>query len=368
MSNYYQVRQKEVSSLEDIQKIFDIAEKYSDVYKVNELPKNTKSSTWIVDTNRYYKVHTRVVEEVNGEYIKAKDYPCTWVFDKTGITTYHINPNIVARMYQKVYKPYNIIREQPNLFYWLSKDKIAESAKPIVGFNPKWDKQEHNVVCYDLNSAYAAVLSNKIPDTYKMDYARIVKKGEIGFIFNIDLMLVQEGGYADIIMPLIDSPYKDFVNHWYNVKKTATKGSKEKSIAKEILVITVGLWQKVNPFLRAYVVNSCNEFIESLMEGNEDDICIWNTDAIYAIKHIPEIDALVGDGIGKFKIEYEGLFRQKGTVYQKVDLKETAYRGVINMSFTDNYNLLTDELPKLNLPYKIGSNYRIELNEEFDNE
>lgn len=371
MSEYFQKREQTVVSLEAIQKILDIAKDSADTFLVSEFPRNTKFSNWVLDSKRYYKIHTRFVKDTeDGDFVKTDgDYPCTWVFDKTGTTNYHIAPSTVAKLYQKVYKPYNIIKEQPEMFFWFSKDKIAESAKPIVGFNPKWDKKEHHVVCYDLNSAYAAVLNKKIPDTYKMEYGRIVQKNEIGFIFNTDLTLVHEGEYADIVMPLIDSPYKDFVSYWYNIKKTAPKGSKERAISKEILVITVGLWQKVNPFLRAYVVNSCNEFIENLMEGNEDDICFWNTDAIYAVKHIPEIDELVGDGIGKFKVEYEGLFRQKGANYQKVDEKNTSYRGVINMSFKDDYNLLKDAIPQSNLPYKMDpETLKIEINKEFDDE
>lgn len=366
---YKQKRYRYIYNLEDMQKIFDIAASHSEIYLDNDEyefeygKSNLTAESKIICTDRYYKITTKYVSE---DLTTAKDYPCTWIFDLTGDETHHIHPSIVAKKYIKHYNPYNVLKKNPNLFRRLCDGKLVESAKAIVGYNKSFDKTEHNVVAYDLNSAYAAVLTNKIIDTYNMDVAREVKENEIGFLLNADLTMMHPGEEADVVFPLIDSPYKEYVTEWYNKKKDAPKGSADRDIAKEVLVITVGLWQNKNPFLRAYVVNSCNEFIERLILRNEDKVCMWNTDAIYCTERIPEIDALCGTEIGQFKVEYEGLFRQKGTAYQKVDIDETSYRGVIKQLFKKGFNLLTDELPKHILPYKMNEQtLRIEKNKEF---
>ena len=93
---------------------------------------------------------------------------------------------------------------------------------------------------------------------------------------------------------------------------------------------------------------------------------MWNTDAVYCTEHIPELDALCGEDIGQFKIEYEGLFRQKGSNYQKVDTHEVSYRGIMKCLFDEDYNLLEDPTPEICLPYEMNKEtYQIEKNKEF---
>lgn len=153
------------------------------------------------------------------------------------------------------------------------------------------------------------------------------------------------------------------------MKKNSPKGSKDRDLAKQILVITVGLWQNVNPFLRAYVVNKCNKEIQSLLDSFGDKICCWNTDAVYCTEHIPFLDERLGDDIGQFKLEYEGLFRQKGNNYQKVEEGSTTYRGILKCLFSKDFNILTDDLPKAILPYKMNKEtYMIEKNQMFKGE
>lgn len=367
---FKQKRFKYVYSLEEIQKVFDIASQETEIflaeseYQFEHGGCNLNAESLILDTEKYYKITTK---KVNDDLTKATDFTCTWIFDKTGSKQHHIHPSIVAKKYAKYYKPYDIVNDHPELFDRLANGKLAQSAKPLSGFNKSFDLTEHYVIGYDLNSAYASVLMNKIIDTYNMDFYREVENNEVGFLLDSDLTMVHNG-FADVIFPLIESPYKEYVQEWYWKKKNSPKGSPERDIAKEVLVITVGLWQNKNPFLRAYVVNSCNEFIERLMLRNEDKVCMWNTDAIYATERIPEIDALCGTEIGQFKVEYEGLFRQKGTVYQKVDEGETSYKGIIKMLFNKDFNILKDALPKTILPYKMNQNtLRIERNKEFQN-
>lgn len=374
-----------VNSLEDMQKIYDIAAKWSVVLKIDEAYSYkkfkcpVKYTSYVTDTDRYYTITTKYVVDVEKddgtiEYVDYCDicekmhfqkYVCTWKFDKTGATKNQVSTSTVGRIWRRVYKPYNIVKEKPKFFSRDPKGKIIASAKPIIGFNEKYDATEHNVVAYDLNSAYAAALMDEIIDTYNMDYARTVGKNEVGFLMNDDLTLVEEGEYADFVFPLIESPYKAFAKKYYEQKKKAAKGSKERDLAKQILVITVGQWQNWNPFLRAFIVNRCNNFIKYFVDKYKDKVCLWNTDAVYCTEHIPELDNLLGDNIGQFKVEYEGIFRQKGCNYQKGT--ETSYRGVMKCLFKEDYNILTDPIPVCCIPYKMNKEtLRIEKNEEFE--
>ena len=370
-------RYRYVNTLEDMQRIFSICDNttvidYSNKdYKFEGGP-TMKTISVVNNGDRFYKITTAFVKEVEDEEGKVKydksntKNVCTWIFDKTGEFVYKIHPSRVSRISGAVYKPFDIVKEFPDLFERDDKGKIVQSARPAIGYSAKYNGTEHDVVCYDLNSAYAAILIDKIIDTYNYRKYGVVGKGEIGFKFDDRLTMVHEGYDADYIFPLIDSPYKDFARKYYDIKKTAPKGSDERELAKQILVITVGLFQRVNPFLRAYIVNSCNEFIMKFVKKYKSKVCMWNTDAVYCTEHILELDALCGEDIGQFKVEYEGLFRQKGSNYQKVDTHEVSYRGIMKCLFDEDYNLLEDPTPEICLPYEMKKEtYKIEKNKEF---
>ena len=366
-------RYRYITDLETMQKIFDIAEGHTDIMLVDSedeyLGKNLlKDFSFVINGDRYYKVTTSfVLEKKNkdGSFTyedinlsNSKRYACTFIFDKTGLNKSTIHASRIGKIANRVYKPFNEVKENPEQFTFdEGTERIQQSASAELGFNPKYDKTEHNVVCYDLNSAYAAILQDKIIDTYNKSLYKTVEENEVGFmLYDRNLTLVKPGSYADIVYPLIDSPYKEFSKKYYEIKKTAPKGSPERDLAKQILVVTVGLMQHTNPYLRAYIVNSCNEFILKLKDKYYDKVCLWNTDAIYTTEHIAELDDLVGDEIGQFKIEYEGLFRQSGLNYQKVELNKTSYRGIISQKFGKDYNILTDPLPCVDLKYRMNEN------------
>lgn len=380
------LRYRYVDSIEDMQYIFEMSNKYAPCYLSSEAYSfdgvcPLRTGTHIIDGDRYYKLTSMWIKDTehkdgtvtydtifnsNG----GDKYVCTWIFDKTGEHVSNIHPSKIARMIGRIYKPNKIISENGDDEFDRNKDnKLMQTAKPILGYSKKFDLTEHNVVIYDLNSAYAEPLTNKIIDTYaRRDYG-FVEANEVGFLFDDNLTIRHEGEYADVIFPLIDSPYKEFVKEQYQIKKTAPKGSKERAIAKQILVIMVGLWQNINPYLRAYIVNTCNEKIKYFLKKYKNKTCMWNTDALYCTERIPELDNLIGEEIGQFKIEYEGLFRQKGLNYQKVNEedKNVSYRGVMKTLFESDFNILTDPLPKAVLPYKINKNtLKLEINKEYE--
>lgn len=384
MSKFICKRYRYVASLEEMQRIYAIAEKYSTLqYTDKEYSYNgdgiLRNTSYVQNGDRYYKITSMWIEEIKDKEGNVRYEPivkgdiekfaCTWIFDKTGESRARIHPSRVSRIANAVYKPDKIIGTNEDIFDRNKDGKILQSAKPILGFNKKFDRTEHPVVIYDLNSAYAMALVDKIIDTYNPHYYDYVEEGEVGFISSDhNLTIRHKGEYADVIFPLMESPYKDFARKYYNIKKTAPKGSDERELAKQILVITVGLWQNVNPYLRAYVVGKCNEQIEYYLKKYKDKICMWNTDAIYCTEHIDELDNLIGEDIGQFKIEYEGLFRQKGLNYQKLDEHNTSYRGVLKTLFKEDFNILSDRLPTAILPYKMDKEtLEIKINEEYEN-
>lgn len=358
---YCNLRTRYVNSLEDFNKMLEWCGKQSDIIE-GSLPKldfycNTRVWSFIEDCQRYIKLTTRYIKDIVDDYGNTTyqfltdddpKYVCTWLFDKTGEDVYHISPNKVYNLMKKVYLPFDIIKEEKDLpneekkFPIILNGKHVYSASPILGFNKAYDRTEHYCYGYDLNSAYAAVLSDKIPDTYHMRLADFVCDGEIGFDMKEGLPLVFPGEFADYVFPLIDSPYKEFVREWYEKKKSAPKGSKEKQIAKEVLVISVGLMQNHNPFLRAYVVNMCNKKIKDIIDAHPEECCMWNTDAVYSTA---PLDLEIGENIGQFKLEYQGMLRQVNNNYQKVDEHKTTYRGVCKMLFKEDFNILTDPIP-----------------------
>ena len=361
-------RKRYVETVEQMNKIIELAttkdltvliedDKDYD-YTFGKLP--LRRASYMHDCDKYAKFTTMYVkeeEQKDGSFdyklVKGEKYACTWIFDKSGEYNIVINPLEVQLAANKCYKPYEEIQRKDTIFDFVD-NKIVQSARPLVSYNEKFDNTEHYVYCYDLNSAYANVLKDKIIDTYNWRTCDEVGDGEIGFKFNNNLKLVHKGeGVAYRVYKLIDSPFKEYVKKYYDIKKNAPSGSREKKVAKAYLNYCVGLWQNHNPFLRAYVVNTCNEYIEKYIEKYNDIVCMWNTDAIYTTEPIEELD--IGTEIGQWKLEYEGMFRQKQTSYQKVDKEEVTYRGVSKCLFKKGFNLLTDKLPAHNFKYYFNS-------------
>ena len=195
---------------------------------------------------------------------------------------------------------------------------------------------------YDLNSAYGAAMLTEMPDTSAPMRAGYVKENEIGFIElpkkNGDgLTLVStRAGYSSFIFPAMDSPFKAFVKTWYEKKKNPETRAK----AKGVLNYSVGYLQRVNVFLRAAILTACNNYISDLLDKNS---IYCNTDSIVSL--VPRDDLIIGDDVGQWKKDNEGLFAFVGFNYQWRD-DPPAYRGVPKTWFKMGWDILKDELPK----------------------
>jgi hypothetical protein len=152
-------------------------------------------------TTRYY------------DYGKA----CTYIFDLNNEEIFKQSGLDCFKEFSRAYtvkKAKTYKYEKLDQYLSNESDKYICSAKPILNYNRAYEKQElKDCYEYDLNSAYANTLLEKIPDLNNPIIAKYpeqikVKKDEIGFIIDEDLSMVEPGYNADIKFKLIDTPEK----------------------------------------------------------------------------------------------------------------------------------------------------------------
>lgn len=220
------------------------------------------------------------------------------------------------------------------------------AASPYLFKNPRFERQRVYAYAYDQNSAYAWAMLQDMPDTSSPVRAGTIAAGkEIGFAIrpkpddpDAYRLVAKWDGVADYIFPLMPTPFKRFVEIWYN-RKINPKTEREKIKAKNVLVFSVGYMQTCNPFLRAAVLGYSERLIRSLV----DDYTIYaNTDSIVSLRERPELK--LGRGLGEWKLEHEGLFAYDGYNYQW-DYDTPAYRGIPKAWFPKGWDILKDELP-----------------------
>ena len=278
--------------------------------------------------------------------------PTTYIFDLNNEDIFIRSGLDCFKEFNRAYKvpkadKYNI--EILNRYKNTENNKYVCSASPILDYNRKYEKQLlENCYEYDLNSAYANTLLRKIPDLENPVIAKWpkqikVNKNEVGFVLDDTLSIVNSGYMADIKFKLIDTPkkLKDFLIRWYNRKKNST--GNEKLEAKAMLNLPIGYCQRYNPFLRSYVVNTCNKVIKDLIDENT---LFWNTDAIFSKVRRPELE--IGNEIGQFKEIKCNKLVYVGNVYQIND-EDPTYRGISKTWFKSfekeygrKYDLLKD--------------------------
>ena len=111
-------------------------------------------------------------------------------------------------------------------------------------FNRKWLK----CWSYDINSAFPYAMLCPMPDTrQKPRYNSAVGKREIGFYKLSGGATIEEGAIADIVFPLMDSPFKTYVYKVFMNKKNS-KDNKEKDKWKSYLNFPTGLLARKNIF------------------------------------------------------------------------------------------------------------------------
>lgn len=222
-----------------------------------------------------------------------------------------------------------------------------KNAAPLLWVNPLYDKKRTRAWGYDMNDAYASVLIGKLPDTAAQPRDGTVESGEVGF--SIDGELRHEGRKAAYIFPLIESPFRVYAEK-YHLLKLEEKDPQLKARWKHHLLDVIGYMgheridgdrmSRPNPFIRNYVVLSCNERMLSLID---DETIMINTDCIVSARERPDIP--IGDDAGHFKKEHEGMIGVWGFNYQW-DLEKPLYRGIPKKWFPKKWDIIKDDLPQ----------------------
>lgn len=213
----------------------------------------------------------------------------------------------------------------------LDKTKVTWDYKVAHGyqyFDEYYARKPLKCWGYDINSAFPYAMLQPMPDTTATPrYNDVVGKNEIGFYKGGGATTVV-GEWAEIIFPLIESPFKDYVMKLYKEKKESDGLAREKY--KRKLNYVTGLLARRNIFLRNAVIYYSNRYIKKYV----DDATVYcNVDCIVSL--VPRPDIPLGEEIGQFKKEFECAnfkYIQSG-IYQIED--ECHYTGIPRGLLTD---------------------------------
>lgn len=202
---------------------------------------------------------------------------------------------------------------------------------------------------YDINSAYSFAMLKPMPDTDKpCRKFDVINKNEIGFYSN-GYATTEIGAFAEYIFPLKESPFKKYVEYYYNKKQNA-KSPEEREIWKSFLNIPSGMMHKVNIFMRLAILHYAAIYINSFIDENT---VYCNTDSIVSLKARSDIP--LGNEIGKFKKEHiNEIFKYKQSgIYQWDTICH--YKGLPGIALNDIENTKNWQA---NLPYKYDEDLR----------
>lgn len=271
---------------------------------------------------------------IDGKDLKLKSY----IFAKDGREPeVEIQPYLHYLEMKKYSKVHDSIKEDKSLDNY-SSSPFTYTNKEV---NYEWLK---NITCYDTNLTYFYLLSQQFPDTERPLGPGIVNEGEVGFEVTEQLIkgqdgkirsklqLTKTGRLADFRFPLRESPFKDYIEFKLKqLKELEPLKSTDKDLykkrrqqVKSSINIAVGCLQHHNPIWRAWIVESGNARIKSLMDK---DTIYSNTDCIVSTKLRPDIP--ISDKIGDFKIEHQGSCYIDGFTITWEDGKENQ-RGFKN--------------------------------------
>ena len=299
-----------------------------------------------------------IEDKVSKLYVTTKvgGIPAVYVCDKTTMAIKHeVNGLQAFTVLSQYYKVPRVPQEE----------QLIDSASNNLYSNPKYNGTRQHAYGYDMNSAFSWGMLQDMPkDTDKGPInksRRRVQPDEIGFLITGELCF--PGQSADYIFKSEPSPFKKFVEVWYNKKKNASN-PKERQYAKDMLTFSVGWLQRANYWLRAAIIGYCNRHMNSIINKYGDIILFSNTDSIVSTERIPELDANIGKEVGQWKLEHDGMFAYVGQVSQW-DFTAPKYRGTPKSWFKEGFDLLKDERPTCgNLYYFDKDKLQVRKNKE----
>lgn len=359
-------RNRILSDYKEVHEILKLADKYGLKILYYGAHETYKTKAEVMHSKEYKSLSGNILVgiketklELTTKYYRYKELtkkglaPCTWIFNLNEEHDIEITGQKAFMEQQRHFKIKNV-KEDTTLFNFLHRyfdeetGKFVCSASPIIDYNKDYNKQELTECYeYDLNSAYYSIMLDKIPDTNSWRLTTKLKEGEVGFMLDDQLKLIEKPGlYVDIAFKLMDSPegIKEYGQKYYDIKKSST--GRTKLEAKAYLNLPIGYCQRFNPFIRSYVVHKCNSKIKSLLDENS---LFWNTDAIFSKVRRPDLE--IGDNIGQWKEVKIDRLAYNGNNYQ-VNYEHPTYRGVPKQWFKqfelDNgrpWDILKDTLP-----------------------
>ena len=275
-----------------------------------QIPYNIKEQTWSI------KLVT------NG-----KTFRCKYSNDLNDV-----DPATVSKAFHKLTN-YHYLDEDKNAKLYGYKLKIApdgrrkvcwkiKTATALTYYDERYCRKWLKCYSYDINSAFSYAMLQKMPDTRQLPRLHdIVGENEIGFDIDGNAY-IEVGTPAEYIFPLIESPFKDYIYKYYELKQNEKNKDKRK-MWKLWLNIPTGVLQRHNIFLRNAVLMYSNRYIESFM--NEDTV-YCNTDSIVSLSK--RTDLPLGSEIGLFKEEHknENFKYIREGIYQWND--ECHYKGI----------------------------------------
>lgn len=297
--NYKYCKIKEVPvNLEQMKEILAYVKEYFN-YSYSKPPtdKRIKAEVYIDDCPKNLKV--------TGRYINSVKLT-TYIFSKDGREV-ELEPS-VSDTYRE------IVKKTEDYHDLLKEDSYMDNftSSPLLFSDYRYFYKPQEVICYDTNLTYFYLLGQDFPDTRQPKGKGVVRPREIGFRISgrvvqgndgkqrSQLILVNPGDYADFRYPKRPSPFKRYINYKLEQLKLV-KNKEERSKVKSSINKSVGNLQHHNPIWRAWIVESGNKRIKSLMDKNT---IYANTDCVVSL--IPRPDIPVSDKIGDFKIEHQG--------------------------------------------------------------
>lgn len=218
--------------------------------------------------------------------------------------------------------------------------KFLNKQAGLLKFNPKYNGKKIFAFEYDLNAAYLSCISERWLDTRRPMYDHILGENEAGFFYMENLFLVTEPGIkVDIAFKIIESPdcIKNYCKKWFKLKQSSDK--QKKLNAKHQIVDSIGFLQYHNPYLRAYIVESCNNYMQAIIDANPNDWILANTDAIFLTK---PINLNIGQNLGQFKLK-KGFIETRGVNYKSADFGDVE-RGKQKANY---YNIENNRLVRI---------------------
>lgn len=247
----------------------------------------------------------------------------------------------------KRYVDVNTFKLNPNDFGFSSISEIAHS-KAFQFYNKKYNFTKQIAYEYDLNSAYTSMCCSKMPTVLlrKDDYLKDIKT-EVGFNEVDGYLSFVENDFeiCDFVFKLerIKGFTEFFLSYYEKKKKAKLKGNKRKSqYYKNIMNYVIGYLQKINPFVKAYIILNLNKKMFNYVDKYYDDILLSNVDSLISKRDLSNV-LPISNNLGDFKEVRKGEdFYMYGYNYQW-NFEPPSYRGIPKAWFENYQEIMKKE-------------------------